>query len=303
MRYLLDGPEGRHAAVVQRRETGERIDICDGAGIRLHCVVAGNASAGSTAGAAGRGGKGADTLAVDVQAVVSEPAPAPIVTLVQALAKGDRDIQAIEAAVECGVDAVIPWQANRSITRWKPERAAKSHAKWVDTARAASKQARRAWTPPVDQLHTTKQLAARAREVVAAGGAALILHEEAASSIIGAPIPMVEQGTERPPIETTPVNLLVIVGPEGGIGDDELALLTDAGAVAVRLGPHVMRTSTAGPVAVALLCQRLGRWELPPGIASNTASHAASNVALNATPNARPDDAPINQPAFPGADG
>ncbi|WP_425956646.1 16S rRNA (uracil(1498)-N(3))-methyltransferase [Xylanimonas sp. McL0601] len=237
--YVLDGAEGRHAAVVQRKRVGERIDVVDGRGARLRCVVA--AAEGSE-------------VRLTIEDVVAEPAPDVVLTLVQALAKGDRDELAVEAAVETGADAVLPWQAERSVVVWRGDRAAKSRARWVATVRAAVKQARRAWLPPVGDAVTTPQLAARVRDVVAAGGAAYVLHEEATTVLGAAPTPPPAGAGEDAP------ELLVVVGPEGGIGDAELRALSDAGAVAVRLGPHVLRTSTAGPVAVALLSERLGRW-------------------------------------------
>lgn len=230
--YVLDGTEGRHAGVVQRRGPGERVDVVDGAGTRLRCVV---------------DGVDGPQVRLRVQDVAVEPAPAVVLTLVQALAKGDRDELAVEAAVEVGVDAVVPWQADRSVVVWRGPRAAKSRAKWVATVRSATKQARRACLPGVDEPLTSKQLAARTREVVAAGGGVVVLHEDATAPLADVALPAAGA-------------LLVVVGPEGGIGDDELEQLTGAGAVAARLGPHVLRTSTAGPVAVALLSQRLGRW-------------------------------------------
>ncbi|CAM5780731.1 16S rRNA (uracil(1498)-N(3))-methyltransferase [Cellulomonas persica] len=228
----LDGAEGRHAGVVQRRTAGERVDVVDTCGVRLVGVVASVTHEG-----------------VDVQAqdVVREPAPPVRLVLVQALAKGDRDELAIEAATEVGADAVVPWQAERSIVVWRGERAAKSRARWLGTVRTAAKQSRRAWVPDVAHALDSRHLAARTREVVEAGGAVLVLHEDATEPLAGTALP--DAG-----------DVLVVVGPEGGIGDDELARLTDAGARPVRLGPHVLRTSTAGPVALALLATRLGRW-------------------------------------------
>lgn len=237
--YVLDGAEGRHAAVVQRKRVGERVDVVDGVGDRLVCVV--EATEGSQ-------------IRLAVREVIQEPAPDVVVTLVQALAKGDRDELAIEAAVEIGADAILPWQAERSVVVWRGDRAAKSRARWVATVRAAVKQARRAWIPPVGDAVTTPQLATRVRDVVAAGGAVLVLHEEARTPIAEAVLPVAAGPGESAP------GLLIVVGPEGGISEKETATLTEAGAVAVRLGPHVLRTSTAGPVAIALLSQRLGRW-------------------------------------------
>ncbi|ROS73664.1 16S rRNA (uracil(1498)-N(3))-methyltransferase [Cellulomonas sp. PhB143] len=236
--YLLDGAEGRHAGVVQRRGPGERVDVVDGAGTRLRCEV--SAADGATV-----------TLVV-VERVV-EPRPDVVLTLVQALAKGDRDELAIEAATEVGADAVVPWQAERSIVVWRGDRAARSQARWRATVRAATKQARRARVPDVADAVTTRALAARAREVVAGGGAVVVLHEEATLPLADVALPAPGTGDGAPA-------LLVVVGPEGGISAAELEALTDAGAVPARLGPHVLRTSTAGPVAVALLSERLGRW-------------------------------------------
>ncbi|WP_421741095.1 16S rRNA (uracil(1498)-N(3))-methyltransferase [Cellulomonas sp.] len=230
--YLLDGTEGRHAGVVQRRGPGERVDVVDGSGVRLVGVV-GEVTAGG--------------VLVHVQQRVVEPAPAVALVLVQALAKGDRDEMAIEAATEVGVDVVVPWQAERSIVVWRGERAAKSRARWLGTVRAAAKQSRRARVPAVEVALDARGLVDRVRAVVAAGGVVLVLHEEATEPIASTSLPDAGE-------------CLVVVGPEGGIGDGELGRLVDAGARAVRLGPHVLRTSTAGPVALALLAERLGRW-------------------------------------------
>lgn len=238
--YVLDGDEGRHAGVVQRRGAGERIDVVDGSGLRAETVVA----------AVGTG-----RLELTVTAVRAEKADGVELVLVQALAKGDRDELAIEAATEVGVDAVLPWQAERSVVVWRGDRAAKSRARWVTTVKAATKQARRATLPGVGQVVDGKGLAATVADVHAGGGLTVVLHEDATLPLAGVALPAV--GTD----EGTPARrVLIVVGPEGGISDREVAALTDAGAVLARLGPHVLRTSTAGPIAIALLSQRLGRW-------------------------------------------
>ena len=244
-RHVLQGAEARHAGVVQRRRTGERVDVVDGNGVRLRCVI-GTVEPGR--------------LVLDVVERADEPASPVALVLVQALAKGDRDELAIEAATEVGVDAVVPWQASRSIVVWRGERAAKSRSKWLATVREAAKQARRAYVPSVAESVDTRGLVARVRSVVQDGGVALVLHEQAERAIASVDLPEPpgspsEQGTRQ---------VLVVVGPEGGITDEEVADLASAGAVPVRLGPHVLRTSTAGPVAVALLAQRLGRWAVEP---------------------------------------
>lgn len=235
--YVLEGGEARHAGVVQRRRPGERVDVVDGAGVRLCCTI--------VAVEPGR-------LVLDVAERHDEPPATVRIVLVQALAKGDRDELAIEAATEVGVDAVTPWQASRSVVVWRGERAAKSRAKWRATVRQAAKQSRRAWVPDVTDPVDGRGLAAQVRDVVAAGGLVVVLHGAAAQPL--ATVPMPAPGGPVVP------QVLLVVGPEGGITDDELTQLVAAGAVAVRLGPHVLRTSTAGPVAVALVAERLGRW-------------------------------------------
>lgn len=237
--YLLDGLEGRHAGVVQRRGVGERIDVVDGAGLRLTCRVTAVQAAEVT---------------LEVVSSEQEASDGVSVVLVQALAKGDRDELAIEAATEAGVDAVLPWQAERSVVVWRGDRAAKSRARWVATVRAATKQARRAALPGVGEVVDVKGLAARTAQVVSAGGSVLVLHEEATLPIARAVLPSPAAAS------AAPREILVVVGPEGGISERECTLLTEAGATLVRLGPHVLRTSTAGPIAVALLSERLGRW-------------------------------------------
>ncbi|MGW6004659.1 16S rRNA (uracil(1498)-N(3))-methyltransferase [Oerskovia enterophila] len=245
--YVLDGAEGRHAGVVQRRGVGEHVDVVDGDGLRLRCVIELVEAA---------------QVSLRVEEVVQEPAPDVVVTLVQALAKGDRDEMAIEAATEVGADAVVPWQAERSIVVWRGDRAAKSRARWLATVRAATKQARRARLPRVDVAIDTRGLVERTREVVASGGAVIVLHEEASAPLAEVTLPV--PASEDESLAGRAPEVLVVVGPEGGISDREVEALTEAGALTARLGPHVLRTSTAGPVAIALLVQRLGRWDGTP---------------------------------------
>ncbi|GMA25528.1 hypothetical protein GCM10025864_32870 [Luteimicrobium album] len=216
-----------------------RVDVVDGEGTRLRTVIV----------SADR-----DTLELRVEAVEVEPAPTVRLVLVQALAKGDRDELAIEAATEVGVDAILPWQAERSVVVWRGERAARSRARWLATVRAAAKQSRRARVPDVRQDVTTAVLADVVKDTVTAGGVVAALHEDATEPLGTLPLPVPgEPGAEVPEV-------LVVVGPEGGISDAELERLTEAGGRPVRLGPHVLRTSTAGPVALTILCERLGRW-------------------------------------------
>jgi 16S rRNA (uracil1498-N3)-methyltransferase len=226
----LDGPEGRHAATVRRLRSGERLLLSDGHGGLARCAVT----------AVER-----DTLHLTVEDRWQEPQPGLRVRLVQALIKGDRGELAVELATEAGVDAVVPWRAHRCIARWDDgPRGAKALARWRSAGEQAAKQARRAWTPPVAEPVTTVGLA----EVIAAADAAIVLHESA-----GTPLAAVELPAEG--------ELVLVVGPEGGIADDELAVLTESGAVAVRLGPTVLRASTAAAVALGALGVLTGRWE------------------------------------------
>ncbi|MGW9412517.1 16S rRNA (uracil(1498)-N(3))-methyltransferase [Arthrobacter cupressi] len=237
--FVLDGAEARHAVTVKRLEAGEAVDIADGAGLRLVGTVR----------EAGQG-----TLTVEAVELREEPRPAVRLVLVQALAKGDRDELAIETATELGVDAVIPWQSERSIVRWKGERAAKAHAKWQSVVAAAAKQARRAWIPEVRPVVDGAGLA----KAVAAADLAVILHEDAKRPLraaladwLGA---LPDGGTDGPR------EVLLLVGPEGGITPREVTRLADEGAVTALLGNHVLRSSTAGPAAIVLASDILGRW-------------------------------------------
>ena len=226
-RVLLDGAEGRHAATVRRIVAGERVMLADGAGLRLTCEV----TAASKA-----------ELELSVVEVCREPESQPRFVLVQALAKGDRDDQAIEAATEFGVDEVVPWQASRSIVQWRGERGDKARRKWQSTVAAAAKQSRRARVPLVAEMVTTKTLAAR----IGSAAAAFVLHEDATQSLAAQPLP--DHG-----------DVLVVVGPEGGVTPEEVAAFESAGALTVRLGDSVLRSSSAGPAALAVL-SAASRW-------------------------------------------
>nr|WP_281496808.1 16S rRNA (uracil(1498)-N(3))-methyltransferase [Ornithinimicrobium sp. F0845] len=223
----LDGPEGRHAATVTRLGTGEELMVADGSGRTARGRVS----------SVGRG-----ALDVTIEQVTDEPQPEPRFTLVQALAKGDRDLLAIEVGTELGVDEVVPWAAARSVVVWRGERAAKGHAKWERTVQAATKQARRARVPAVAELAGRAAVVERVR----AADLALVLHEEATEPLASVDLP--ETG-----------EVLLIVGPEGGISPEETEAFVEAGARTVRLGGTVLRTSTAGAAAIALLSGR-SRW-------------------------------------------
>lgn len=222
----LTGGEAKHAAVVRRLRIGESVTIGDGAGVWL-TGIAEQVSPSS--------------VDVRVSSRSEEPAPRPRIVLVQALAKGDRDELAVQAACELGVDEIVPWQAGRSVSRWDGPKAVKGRERWATIVREAAKQAHRSWVPEVSAPVTTAELAVRASTQ------RMLLLDP------GAP-------TRLSDLEPDDRDLVLVVGPEGGIADDELARLSDAGAERMLLGRTVLRTSTAGPAAIAVLSVALGRW-------------------------------------------
>lgn len=222
---LLDGPEGRHAALVRRVRTGETVVLTDGAG---HAVTGPVVAVGK------------QSITVEVAERLVENPPAVRFVVAQALAKGDRAELAVELLTEVGVREILPWQASRSIVKWSGERGAKGLARWRSTAREAAKQSRRLWTPVVADPVDTAGLVTRVADV----DLALLLHEEATAPLADVTLP--ESG-----------EVLLVVGPEGGIAPAELDALTTAGGRPTLLTPHVLRTSTAGVVACAGLMLRL----------------------------------------------
>ncbi|MCT1478378.1 16S rRNA (uracil(1498)-N(3))-methyltransferase [Microbacterium sp. p3-SID336] len=222
----LTGAEAKHAAVVRRLRVGEEVTVGDGRGVWLSGVA-----------------EEVSPTRVDVRVAerIEHPPATPRVVLVQALAKGDRDELAVQAACELGVDEIVPWQAGRSVSRWEGPKAAKGRERWASIVREAAKQAHRAWVPEVAPVETTAQLAARA-----ASQRVLLLD----------PTARMRLSTLQPDGR----DLVLVVGPEGGISPEELARLEAAGAERVLLGDTVLRTSTAGPAAIAVLSAALGRW-------------------------------------------
>lgn len=244
----LTGAEAHHAATVRRVRVGEDVTIGDGRGMWLTGVVSSVQP---------------KAVEVTVTARRDEQHPAPRILLVQALAKGDRDELAIQAATELGADEIVPWQAERSVSRWAhavrgsaqreavrgggrgedAAKAAKGRARWETIVREASKQAHRSWLPTVASVASTADVAALAR----AGATVLVLEPTGETALTDADIP-------------ADTDVVLVVGPEGGISGKELETFADAGARIVRLGSTVLRTSTAGPAALAVVSARLGRW-------------------------------------------
>lgn len=220
-RFVLAGPEGHHAATVKRASPGEEIDVVDGRGGRARCAVVG-VSKGE--------------VELEVLGFEREPAPSPRITLLQALAKGSRDEQAVETATEYGVWRFVPWASARAVANWKGKEE-RARRRWESVVLAASKQSRRAWIPEVLDVCTTPQAL---RLASAEGADLLVCHEEADVPIARAGL----QGSE---------NLWIVVGPEGGLTQEEIGAFERIGGRTALLSPNVLRSSSAGPFAVAAL--------------------------------------------------
>lgn len=233
---VVDGDEGFHAANVRRIRVGERIDVGDGAGTVAHCVVDDVA-------------KGRLSARIETRRTI-EP-PKPTVTVVQALPKSDRAELAVELATEAGADAFLAWQAERCVARWDAAKADKGLRRWRAVARSAARQSRRPHVPTVESVVSSAELATMVAAQVAAGAVVLALHESATEPITGTAL--------TGPLAATH-SVFLLVGPEGGISDGEIAALTGAGATAVVLGPSVLRTSTAAAVALGALGVLTPRW-------------------------------------------
>lgn len=234
----LRGDEGHHAARVLRLRVGEPVMVCDGAGQVGDGVVS---------------EVGRDELSVRVTSRWSIPAVHPKVTVVQALPKSERSELAVELAVEAGADEIVPWQAKRCVARWDSGKADKGQRRWEAVARAAARQSRRAFVPEVAALQSSAQLAELVRGRVAEGAVVLVLHESADSGL----------SAVRDVLAAASAVVLVI-GPEGGIANEEVDALTAAGAAVTRLGPTVLRTSTAAAVALGALGALTDRWQAAP---------------------------------------
>lgn len=231
---VVDGDEGFHAANVRRIRPGEELDLGDGAGIVAQCVIEATAK--------GR-------LVARVQGRRTVDPPTPHITVVQALPKSDRSELAVELATEAGADAFLVWQSERCVARWDGQaKVDKGLRRWQAVARSAARQSRRPHVPSVTSLVSTPELVRTVATASANGAVVLVLHESATEPLASVAV----EGAD---------SLMLVVGPEGGISDDELAALSGAGAIAVRLGPTVLRTSTAAAVALGALGVLTGRWQ------------------------------------------
>jgi 16S rRNA (uracil1498-N3)-methyltransferase len=222
----LSGDEARHAAV-KRVRVGEQFTLTDGAGTTATVTVTAVSKS---------------SLSTTVDAVAHTDPETPRVVVVQAIPKGDRGELAVEMLTEVGVDVIVPWAASRSVAVWRDDKRDKALARWRTTAREAAKQSRRAWFPEVADLVSTSDVVGLLRDA----DVPVVLHEAASGPLADLPVP--GRG-----------EIVIVVGPEGGISDEELAAFAAVGAEPVRMGTSVLRTSTAGVAATAALLART-RW-------------------------------------------
>lgn len=232
----VTGPEARHAVTVKRLGVGEALQLTDGRG-------------GLVTGTIAEAGK--DRMRIDVLSSTLVPAATPQVTVVQALPKSDRSELAVDLATQAGADRIVPWQAHRCVARWQGAKVAKGQRKWSDAALAAAKQSRRPWVPEVEPLASTADVEDLIRRTVAEGGVAAVLHEAEDREFASV-------GWSAAPA------VVFIVGPEGGVSEEELDRFLAAGAVTVKLGPQVLRTASAAMVALSALGALTGRWSAAP---------------------------------------
>lgn len=223
----LDGTEAKHAGTVSRVRVGESLLVGNGRGLMVDATVSAVEP-------------GRVSLTVDGFRTLARQSPR--LTLVQALAKGGRDELAIQVATELGVDRIVPWAAGRSISRWEGAKIAKGHERWAAILREASKQAILPWLPELSPLATLNDLV-----TLCADARIIVLEPEATEPLSGIDVAGVK-------------DVVLVVGPEGGVSEHELERLTAAGATEARLGDTVLRTSSAGPAALAVLNVTLGRW-------------------------------------------
>jgi len=226
--FVLSGEEGKHAATVKRMRVGELLQLTDGTGVRVSASVLQNLGA---------------SLELSINEVAEETRPKLEITLVQALAKGDRDELAVQAATELGAVAIVPWQAIRCVSKWEGPKLAKGVTRWQTIVSEAAKQSLRVWTPTVLPAVDTENLAT----LVANYDLVLVLDPTSTVSLKSV-IPTVG-------------SVAVVVGPEGGIDESELVALQQAGARRVHLGSGILRTSTAGLAAISAILAYGSAWD------------------------------------------
>lgn len=223
----VTGDEARHAISAMRIQEGELISLTDGCGAIATAEV--KAISRKT------------LTAKIIDYTFEEPSPTQL-TVLQALTKGDRARETVELLTEAGVDQIIPWSAQRSIGQWKDVR--ESQDKWRTWAREATKQSRRTRIPEIDGIYSTSDALA----LISKFDIALLFHESD-----GAKLSTIVRAKK-------PGKILIIIGPEGGISEDEIQALNKSGAVTVGMGRPVFRSAHAGAAALAAVQTALEIW-------------------------------------------
>jgi 16S rRNA (uracil1498-N3)-methyltransferase len=223
----VSGDEAHHAIKVLRINVSEEILISDGAGNWVRASVENIEKKTFTAKVLERG---------------FQPEKSPRLIVVQGLPKSDRVKDAIEILVESGVDQIIPWQADRSISKWQKD----SLDKWQSAAVAATKQSRRFRKPEIIDGLSLSQLL----EIESENSAVLVMHESATTKLSEVVTSKFAGMSE----------IIIVIGPEGGISESELTVLEGAGAHIVGLGPEVFRSAHAGGAALSAVSALIGRW-------------------------------------------
>ena len=236
----LDGPEGHHAATVMRLRVGEDVVLVDGRGTRAIGTVAVTRK---------------DSIEVAVSSVATEPDLSPRLVVIQAVLKGDHGELAIDQLTQVGADLIVPWTSERSVVA--VDRLEKIVTKLRQRSIAAGKQARMARFPAVADPVTTAEVVAR----VEAASVALVLHEESQH-----PINDIDISVELS-ARSGDGDIVLVIGPEGGLSPQERAVLIEAGGIEARLGPGVLRGSLAGAIAAGIVLART-RWGTVAGSSS-----------------------------------
>ena len=221
--YEFDSEDAFHAIKVLRIAAGEIFNLSDGKGgwSRVNVLNVNKKS-----------------MSVKVLASGFEEALPQHFTIVQAIPKGDRIKESIEMSTEGGADRIVMWKATRSIGR-----ADEKMEKLQNTAREASKQSRRFRIPEVVGVASTDSVV----DEIAKADLALVFHESAVQTISQ----LVTPGATK---------VAIIIGPEGGLTDEELETFAAAGAKVVLMGRPILRSAHAGLAALAAVNTALSVW-------------------------------------------
>lgn len=224
-RQVLESDEAHHAIKVLRLNIGEIIKISDGVGKWVSGPIVEIAK---------------KELFISISERGEIQAAKPELVLVQAITKSDRNKEMLELAVEAGVDRIIPWQSERSISKWQSD----SEEKWQVGIKQSCKQARQTKLPNLMQVMSTAELV----KTIGSGGYGIVFHEEASTKFSELTIPNSQS------------SVYLVIGPEGGISEQELLSFQNNGSKVVRLGDTVLRSAHAGFAALSAVQTKLGRW-------------------------------------------